>query len=766
MIGKITKERQIEIVFIAVLSVLVLAVFFSFMSMNGLILGNDPSVHLKKAQEFLQTGKIPLVNLGWMPPLYDIVLSMFISLTGATNIGQYIFVVKALATLMNWLLFLSVYLLGSKFFNKKVGAAASAFLFLCLPMYELNAFGGYTTVLGLAFILLLFLYSSLAVKQVGYLIVTFFVAFAVVLSHQLAAFLAVIIMLPILVLMLIKSKGANIKVVIALILGGGIAFFLYYFQAMIGYINIAIYYVFFAVKTYTYQIPYTNFHSFLVDYGFILFFAVAGIGVSFYMLKRAKKMLYCVTLILSFLVPLFFAESYFFGFLVPFQWFMYYLTPPLAIFAAVFLIFLFDRLSIFYAKNKASLHRNRWKIVAVALVAVISLMLIFRSDLVYGGIVRDSVFYSASDAKAYDAGVWLNQNYPGNGTVVVTEVPGFWFSTLSGKNVIAQTDPTVERNEIAESVLSLSDELQTPQTLLRAYQAKGDISSELYVSLDQVWYRVSYNSGAGEFLSFSENGTTYKFWLSNLSKQISFDIQSSPKQVAFTYFNDYVSLTQTMVVQNYSYPVDVSWAITPLKSDVTNATLYVTNYFDLQFNFTKAQVPKLMDWVNPWDVPSKGTHGTDWAVVSFTKSTLSDNYIGFFDDHKDVAYGFRFTDLPDWGNIGALASRQIDAIRFEYNFNQINVNQTVTRQYQVLTLSQNNFPTMQQPNQLEGFFDYKPSQFAVQSRDFSDYISVNNIEFIVYDKTKLDVNMLHCQFLQLVYSNNEFAIFKVLSNFS
>ncbi len=400
----------------------------------------------------------------------------------------------------------------------------------------------------------------------------------------------------------------------------------------------------------------------------------------------------------------------------------------------------------------------------IVLVVVMSVMLAFRSDLVYGGIVKNSIFYSASDVKAYDAGVWLNQNYPGNGTVVVTEDPGFWFSTISEKNVIAQTDHTVERNEIAESVLSLSDELQTPQTLLRAYQAKGDISSELYVSLDQVWYRVCYNSGAGEFLSFTENGSTYKFWLSDLSRQISFNPQSSPKQVAFTYYNDYVSLTQTMIVQNESYPIDVSWAITPLKSDISNATLYVTNYFDLQFNFTKAQVPGLMDWVNPWDVPSKGTHGTDWAVVSFTESTLSDSYMGFYDSHKDVAYGFRFTDLPDWGNIGALASHQIDAIRFEYNFNQINANQTVTRQYQVLTLSQNNFPTMQQPNQLKSLFDYKPSQFAVQSRDFSGYITANNIEFIVYDKTKLDVNMLHCQFLQIIYSNDRFAIFKVLSS--
>ena len=63
--------------------------------------------------------------------------------------------------------------------------------------------------------------------------------------------------------MLIKSKGAYLKVVIALILGGGIAFFLYYFQAMIGYLDAVIYYVFFAIKTYAYQIPSTSFNSLL-----------------------------------------------------------------------------------------------------------------------------------------------------------------------------------------------------------------------------------------------------------------------------------------------------------------------------------------------------------------------------------------------------------------------------------------------------------------------------------------------------------------------
>ena len=764
--GKLTKERQIEITFITVFSVLIFAIFYTLISMNGVVLGNDPAVHLEKAQIFLQTGKIPLSNLGWTPPLFEILLAMIISFSGASNIGQLIFLVKALAVIVDWLLFLSVYLIASKFFNKKVGAVASVLLLMCFPMYEVNAFGGYTTVLAIAFMLLVFLYSSLAIEHFGYLLVTFFAAFALVLSHQLAAFLAVFIMPPILLFMLIKSRGAYLKVVIALILGGGIAFFLYYFQAMIGYLGLVIEYVFFAIKAYAYQIPSTSFNAFMINFGFIFFFALSGIVIAYHLLKVQKKPIFYVILLLSFFVPLFFAESYIFGLYLPFQWFIYYLTPPMAILAAVSLVFIADKFSAYYAKNKQSLRKNWLKIATVSMVVLMSLMLVFRSDVVYGKIMEASVYYSTTDIKAYDAGVWLNQNYPNNATVVVTEIPGFWFSTFSGKNVIAQTDPTVQRNEIAESVLSLSYELEHPQTLVRAYEAKGDITDENYISIDNVWYRVSYSSSAGDFLSFTQNGTDYKFALSDLNRAISFDDQSYPKKIAFTYSNDYVALTQTTLVQNDSYPINVSWAVSPLKSDISNVTLYISTFFDLQFNFSKAQIPQLMDWVNPWDVPSKTAQGTEWAVASFSSSDLKDNYIGLYDSQKDVAFAFKFNDLPDWGNIGALANRQIDAVRFQYQYNEINANQTVTRQYQVLTFSKNSFPTMQQPNQLESLFNFKPGEFTVSSRDYKDYIAENNIGFIVYDKNQLDTKMVRCKFLELIYSNDRYVIFKILNNYN
>ena len=62
MIGAMQKEKQIEIVFIGVFSALILVMSYAVISMNGVVLGNDPAVHLEKAQIFLRTGEISLAN--------------------------------------------------------------------------------------------------------------------------------------------------------------------------------------------------------------------------------------------------------------------------------------------------------------------------------------------------------------------------------------------------------------------------------------------------------------------------------------------------------------------------------------------------------------------------------------------------------------------------------------------------------------------------------------------------------------------------------
>ncbi len=514
-------EKSLEIVFAVVFSVLAFAFFFALLSSNGLILGNDPAVHLARAEMFLADGRISLSSIAWYPPLYHILLAALIAFTGATSIEQMLFLMKALTALIDVLLLFSVYLLAAKFFGKKYGVLASALLLLCFPLYEINFWGGYTSILALSFMCLLFLYLSLARKGFGPILMTFVIAFSLVLSHQLATFLTAMILPPFIVVMLIKSRGRISIAWIAAILGGALAFFLYYFQAIASNIDVLISHLFFDIKTMLYQVPAVTVSSFVENFGFIFFFAFFGVFLAFFKLREEKKLSYFLILFLSFFVPLFFSQSYLFGLYLPYQWFIYYMLPPMAIFAAVSFSFIIDLFFAAYWKIKNG-RKRLMKIVTVSIFVFMFLILLFRFETVGDRINKSAYFYSISDVNGYDAAVWLRENFPNAGTTVVTQKPGSWFGVYSGKYVIAATDPVIDRNVVAESVLDLSYEIEHPLTLVRALQAKGIISDEDCVSINNVWRRVSFLSEQGVFLSFSQNNVTHNFALSDLNRNIVF----------------------------------------------------------------------------------------------------------------------------------------------------------------------------------------------------------------------------------------------------
>jgi hypothetical protein len=764
---KLTPEQKklFEFTFATVFSAVILVLFYSIISMNGLVMGNDPAVHMEKARIFLDTGRIPLENLGWTPPLFQIVLAVLISFTGATSVAQLIFLEKALAVLIDWLLFFSVYLIGSKFFGKKIGVIASVLLLFCVPIYELNLWGGYTTVLGLAFLFLLLVYLPLALKNFEHIVIAFFVAFSLVLSHQLTAFITVLILPPIILFMFIKSRGKHFKALIAVILGGGIAFFLYYFQAMLPYLGDIIGHVFLTQKTTLYQVPGTTFSAFMMNFGFIFVISIAGLFIAFFKLRAKKEPLSFLILFMSFLVPFVLAESYLFGLYLPFQWFIYYLMPPIAVLAAVSVGFAADQFSAFYLKHKQSWKKFQLRAVTVTLVVLVCLLLVVRFGTVYGRIMEGSVYYSTSDIKAYDAGTWLRNNFPGETTVVVTEVPGFWFRLFSGKTVIAETDPIIERNAVAASVLELAYEIENPLTLVRAYDmTKGDVADENYVSMNDVWRMVSYSAADGNKILYRANGINKEIYLSNFTRESVFDAQGSPKTLTIRYFNDEVSITQTIIFENDTYPITVAWALSPTESEIKDVSLYLSTFFNLQFSFEDAYIPGVLDWENPWSKPSNVLEN-EWAVVNFSRSTLTGNYLGFYDAAEEVVFALNFQELPDWGNVGALESRQIDAVRFQYDFDKVNVNETASFAYRYLTFSKNSFPDMPNLNDVKGLFDFKPATaFELKSRDYHDYIKEYNIGFLVYDKNQLDTKIIRCKLLEVVYSNDRYDIFKIKNN--
>jgi hypothetical protein len=105
---------------------------------------------------------------------------------------------------------------------------------------------------------------------------------------------------------------------------------------------------------------------------------------------------------------------------------------------------------------------------------------------------------------------------------------------------------------------------------------------------------------------------------------------------------------------------------------------------------------------------------------------------------------------------------QIDAVRFQYNYDKIGINQTASFTYQVLTFWKTDFPQMQDLSDLRSLFDFKPATtFGVKSRDYHDCIKEYDIGFIVYDKNQLDTKLIRARILELVYSNDRYVIFKV-----
>jgi hypothetical protein len=404
------------------------------------------------------------------------------------------------------------------------------------------------------------------------------------------------------------------------------------------------------------------------------------------------------------------------------------------------------------------------KIVSVSIVLALFLILLFRFQVVTERIHEGAYYYSTSDVDAYDAALWFKENFPDTtANVTVTEKPGSWFGIYSGKPVIAATDPIINRNVIAESVLDLSYEMEHPLTMVRAYAAKGNISDENHISINNVWRRISYLSAAGIFLNFTENNVLHHSALYNLSREIVFEEQGYPKKFIVTYFNDDIIITESILVQNDSYPINVVWALSPLKSEIHNVTLYISYFFDLYFRFEKAYVPGSLDWENPWDKPSLVSED-GWAVVTFSNKNLTDNYIGAYDEENEIAFALQFADLPEWGNVGALSSRQIDAFRFQYQFDHVSINQTASFAYQILTFSKSSYPEMPQLNELKNMFAPKSATaFDVTTRNYADYIKEFNIEFLVYDKNRFDSKLLSSQLLQLVYSNDKYVICRIKS---
>ncbi|NLE06678.1 MAG: hypothetical protein GX638_17985, partial [Crenarchaeota archaeon] len=386
-----------------------------------------------------------------------------------------------------------------------------------------------------------------------------------------------------------------------------------------------------------------------------------------------------------------------------------------------------------------------------------------RVDNISGKTSEILVFYSTSDINAYEAAIWLRENYEEqNIKVVAMEKPGTWFGIYSDKPIIAQTDRVVEWNVKAESVLDLSYEILNPLTMYRAYQSNGVITEENFIYHNMVWTRISYFAANTASITFRDSQDDhYTYALCDLSRTITIDNSSQPVKIVINYSNEQFSLIQTTSVMTNTYPLTTTWQFTALNEDLHNVKLSLNYNFEPSVTFNNTYIPSILNWENPWDNFSRSENG--WAITSFSEAIFSgDKFVSVYSKANQTAFGIKFVDVPTYGNVGVLSDRKVDAIRFEYNIDQVSTGSPVSKTYQVLTFSQTSVPELTSLDEMNTLFEYESvEEMKVEYRDFVSIIQENNIGFVVYNKEQFNPSLLNSKVLQMIYANDKFIICKI-----
>jgi len=708
---------------------------------------------LSKAYEMLETGKVSEIT--WYPPFYRILLAEFIVFTGANNAEQALFLIKTLTSIIDWLLIFSVYLLGTRLLKEECGIIASFLMLLCFPLYEINFWGGYPSLLSIVYVCLLLFYLPSKREGFAHKLVIFLIAFSIVLTHQFTTFLTLSILILYALILLILRRSLNRLLIIA-ILGVSTAFILWYIPVVLPYLDILITHVFFSERQYLYLVKRVSLDVFLLNFGFIFLFAFFGALLTFYTCKKKKELDFYTLLCLTFFVPLAFTQSYLLNILLPYDRFVYYLMPPAVVFAAAINYLLVK----FAVSNALSISRKNLKfyLKTILTMSIIILLIASRFPVLTSKISEATEYYSYIDLSGYQAGLWLKNNYPCKSTVLVTEKPGVFFGLFSDKFTIMETNPIIERADVAETVLNLAYEMENPITLFRVYEARMPYELDQYnVLVHNIWKRSLFLYDEETSLSYVENGMKFSANLSDLNRKIFWIEENNCKNLQIQYsLKGKFNLTESVNMKDDNLPVSVTWTFTSLSKEIKDLNINLSIHFDLYLSFEKAYVPGLLDWESPWNKSSFVEENGRWALVDLPKN-LTKNYVAVYDHLSNIFCAIKLVDAPKWGSMGVLQTGQIDALRLSYKFERLDYKASFT--YWVLTFSEESFQSVNLSD-FEKFFDLKVN-FNVRYGDYLTYAKEFRIQFVVFDVKKFRSEFLNVDFLQLIYSDSEYVICKI-----
>ena len=753
----------IELVFILIAISTLFIVTVHQMSTDGVLPGNDPAVHLVKAKKIVMDKRVSYSEVAWYPPLFHTILAMLQIFAGTLDVLVAAFILKLLIATLNVLILMSIYLLSRKFFGTGVAVASAVFTIVSVPLFEIISWGGYANFLGLAYIGFIFYIMN---KEFGVKVKTFLLflgAFTIGLTHQLATFVFVLMFVPAFLVSTIGSKR-KFLVFLAVIVGGGLALLAWYARMLIEYADIVIEHLFFAMEENVYHISSVTFDALNKNLGVTLFLALAGIPLTFILVKKKKALKSSILIIFWLAVPFVLSQLFFFGIYLPYHRFIYFFAMPISILAGV-TVYSATRLLVYMeSKLIPKITKNPKILTAVTIFTIGSL--IFSPLFVHASIFLERIesypeFYERGSIASYNSGIWMKQHSVPDGTVIVPRSPGSWFYIFSDHYTIEETDPLYSRTTVAEAVLYSCYEMENSRTLTREYAPESSNAGQsIFVSVYNLWTNIlNIPNKHVNVIYVNSYGGLVTIPLSEAVETIYWAQNSTDKaQLVSEYVHELFTVEKLITFSSNSSVVNVEWKLEAHKN-LANAKLSVGNYMEPSLDFKEALVPGVLDWQNPWDKATYVNAFEDWAVVEGSFAIMDENLVAVLDAESGVLAAFEFDDRPDWFTLGALDNRFIDALRLRYELGDLTEGNKRKISLSILVYAFEFEETERwTKSALKQEFD-SITNLPIQGRDFRTYIEEYNIKFVAVDTQKVLSNIEATPSLDKIYDNGRSIVY-------
>jgi hypothetical protein len=756
------KLSTIELVFVLIAASILFVVTVQQMSTDGILPGNDPAVHLGKAKQIVMDKRVSYSEVAWYPPLFHTIVATLQIFAGTLDVMAAAFILKMLIATFNVLILLSTYLLSRKLFGTGVAVTSAVFTILSVPLFEMIFWGGYANFMGLAYIAFVFYVLN---KDLGVIVKTFLLflgTFTLVLSHQLAAFVFVLIFVP---AFFINSIGSKRKLIafLAVVVGGGLALTAWYARILIEYADIVIQHVFFTMEENVYLISSVRLDFLIETLGATLFLALAGIPLMFIILKKKKSLKDSILIVFWFAVPFLLAESFLFGIHLPYNRFIYFFATPIAILSGV-TIFSLTKIpallqsKIFSKITKKNIPLNAAKMLILALI----FSLFFFQLYVFAQRTETyPQYYERASIASYNSGLWVKQHSNPDGTVITTRSPGSWFYIFSDHRTIQETDPIIARVPVAEALLYSFYEMDNSVTLTREFDPVSPSAGQaIYVSRFNIWKKaMSIPNNQASFIYVNPFGLWIKIPLSETEENIYWRQNSTDEaQLVSEYVHELFTVEKVVTFSSNSSAVNITWNIEVHKK-LASVKLAVTNYMEPSFDFKEALVPGVLEWQNPWDNATYIDGFGKWAVVEGPSDMLNENIVAMLDEKNGVLTVLELEDMPDWFILGALDNRFIDALRLRYELGDLAEGEKSQVSLSVLAYAFE-LEKIEKGStaDLKQLLDANMN-LPIQERDFLTYIEEYNIKFVAIDTQKALSNIEATPALDKIYDNGRAEVY-------